>query len=154
MKKYLALALAVLMLLSAVSLVGCAAKTTDSSAAASAPAASSAAASAPAASTSAAASSSASASSSAPAAGGNLEESTKLLADAIANLKTTDNHQMMADPVLFDVPAATGTADELSKLPDTDSNKWHYYEYLDWDKSADAKLPASPADGQKGKHGP
>jgi len=144
MKKYLALALAVLMLLSAVSLAGCAAGTA-SSAAASAPAASSAAASAPAAA-------SASASSAAPAAGGNLEESTKLLADAIANLKTTDNHQMMADPVLFDVPQATGTADELAKLPDTDSNKWHYYEYLDWDKGADANLPASPADGQKGKH--
>ena len=132
------------MLLSAVSLAGCAAGTA-SSAAASAPAASSAAASAPAAA-------SASASSAAPAAGGNLEESTKLLADAIANLKTTDNHQMMADPVLFDVPQATGTADELAKLPDTDSNKWHYYEYLDWDKGADANLPASPADGQKGKH--
>ena len=37
-------------------------------------------------------------------------------------------------------------------LEDTDKAKWHYYEYLDWDTSADVTFPESPADGQKGKH--
>ena len=82
----------------------------------------------------------------------NLEESEKLLADAIANLMTTDNQPMLADPVITEVPTAAGTADELEDLPDTDKAKWHYYEYLDWDTSADVDFPESPADGQKGKH--
>jgi len=86
------------------------------------------------------------------AASSNLEESEKLLADAIANLMTTDNQPMLADPVITEVPAAAGTADELEELADTDKAKWHYYEYLDWDTSADVEFPASPADGQKGKH--
>ena len=89
---------------------------------------------------------------SAPAESDNLAESEALLADAIANLMTTDNHPMLADPVLVDVPAAPGDADALSKLEDADPSKWHFYEYLDWDASADVEFPASPADGQKGKH--
>ena len=88
----------------------------------------------------------------APAASSNLEESEKLLADAIANLMTTDNQPMLADPVITPVPEAAGTAEELEQLDDTDKAKWHYYEYLDWDTSADVEFPESPADGQKGKH--
>lgn len=82
----------------------------------------------------------------------NLEESVALLADAIANLKTTDNQQMMAAGNPAEVPAAAGTPEELEKLADTDIDKWHYMEHLDWDSSQDAQFPASPADGSKGKH--
>lgn len=82
----------------------------------------------------------------------NLEESKALLADAIENLKTTDNQQMMAAGNAAEVPEAVGTAEELDALDDTDIDKWHYLEHLDWDQSEDAEFPASPADGQKGKH--
>ena len=84
--------------------------------------------------------------------GDNLAESQKLLQDAIGSVKTTDNHDMMAAGTAAEVPKATATAKELEKLPDTDINKWHFYEYLDWDTSKDASFPKSPADGQKGKH--
>ena len=84
--------------------------------------------------------------------GSNLEESKALLQEAIDTLMTTDNHQMMAEGVVMDVPEAEGTAEELEALDDSDSAKWHYYEYLDWDESQDATFPESPADGQKGKH--
>lgn len=84
--------------------------------------------------------------------GSNLEESVALLADAIANLKTTDNQQMMAAGNPADVPEAAGTPEELEKLADTEIDKWHYMEHLDWDSSQDAQFPASPADGAKGKH--
>jgi len=82
----------------------------------------------------------------------NLAESEKLLAEAIANVKTTDGHAMLADPLILDIPEAPGTPEECAELEDTDPNKWHYYEYLNWDKSQDAEFPVSPGDGQKGKH--
>ena len=84
--------------------------------------------------------------------GSNLEESKALLEEAIATLKTTDNQDMMAAGNPADVPEAVGTPEELEVLEDTDVDKWHYMEYLDWDESEDAEFPASPADGQKGKH--
>ena len=84
--------------------------------------------------------------------GSNLEESKALLEEAIATLKTTDNQDMMAAGNPADVPEAVGTPEELEALEDTDVDKWHYMEYLDWDESEDAEFPASPADGQKGKH--
>lgn len=84
--------------------------------------------------------------------GDNLAESKDLLAKAIEELKTTDNHPLLEEGTTFDVPEAKGDAEELEKLDDSDINKWHYYEYLDWDESNDAKFPESPADGQKGKH--
>lgn len=84
--------------------------------------------------------------------GDNLAESKELLQKAIDEIQTTDNHQMMAEGTTFDVPEAEGDAEELEKLDDSDMNKWHYYEYLDWDSDNDARFPESPADGQKGKH--
>ena len=83
---------------------------------------------------------------------GNLDESKALLESAETTLMTTDNHNMMAAGTTFEVPAAAGTADELSKLEDTNPQKWHFYEYLDWNTANDATFPTSPADGQKGKH--
>lgn len=80
--------------------------------------------------------------------GSNLEESVALLAEAIATVETTDGHLMMADPLLFDVPSVSGDVDSLE---DADPDKWHFYEYLDWDDSEDATFPESPADGCKGK---
>lgn len=82
----------------------------------------------------------------------NLEESKALLNEAVETLMTTDNHQMLAAGLSFEVPEAVGTADELEDLDDTSVDKWHYYEYLDWDTSADAEFPESPADGSQGKH--
>ena len=82
----------------------------------------------------------------------NLEDSKAMFDEAVATLMTTDNHPMLAPGVTFDVPAAVGTYEELEKLEDTNPDKWHYYEYLDWDTSADATFPESPADGAKGKH--
>ncbi len=88
-----------------------------------------------------------------PAAGGdNLSESKALLEEAIAGVMTTDNHYMMEEGITFEVPEAEGTPEELEALDDSDSAKWHYYEYLDWDESQDAEFPESPADGCKGKH--
>lgn len=84
--------------------------------------------------------------------GDNLTVSKQMLQDAIGTLKTTDNHDMMAAGTAADVPEAAGTPDDLAKLDDSNKDKWHYYEYLDWDTSRDAQFPASPADGQKGKH--
>lgn len=74
----------------------------------------------------------------------------KLLA-AEESLMTTDNHPMMAEGLSFDVPAVDGDAAALEELPEEDKNHWHYKEYLDWDQSADAQFPESPADGQEGK---
>lgn len=82
----------------------------------------------------------------------NLEESKELLATAIDTLMTTDNQYMMAAGNAADVPEAAGTAEELEALDDTNIDKWHYMEYLDWDESEDAEFPESPADGQQGKH--
>lgn len=88
----------------------------------------------------------------AEASGSNLEESKELLQTAIDTLMTTDNHQLMEEGTEAEVPEAPGTAEELEDLEDTDPDKWHYYEYLDWDTANDAQFPESPADGQKGKH--
>lgn len=82
----------------------------------------------------------------------NLSDSEALLEAAIAEQKTTDGHPLLGEGNAFDVPEAVGTPEELEALDDSDSNKWHYYEYLDWDESLDAEFPASPADGQNGKH--
>ena len=82
----------------------------------------------------------------------NLDDSKAMFDEAVATLMTTDNHPMLAPGVTFDVPEAVGTYEELEKLEDTNPDKWHYYEYLDWDTSADATFPESPADGAKGKH--
>lgn len=84
--------------------------------------------------------------------GGGVEESKELLKTAIDTIQTTDKHPMMAEGTVTEVPKAEGSAKELEKLKDSDSNKWHYYEYLDWDKDNDVKFPESPGDGQKGKH--
>ncbi len=92
-----------------------------------------------------------SSSSSGESGGSNLEESQQLLADAIESIMTTDGHPMMAEGVVMEVPELDADTD-LDSLADTDSNKWHYYEYLDWDESEDATFPESPADGCKGKH--
>jgi ribose transport system substrate-binding protein len=82
----------------------------------------------------------------------NLEESKALLAEAIETVMTTDNHKMMAEGLAFDVPPAAGTPEELAALEDTNIDKWHFYEYLDWNAEEDVEFPASPADGAKGKH--
>ena len=150
MKKYLAVMLSGAMLLSTLGLAGCGASATPASESASAAPAAAASAAPAAAATSAAAA--AAATSAAAAGGSNLDESKTLLQKAEDSVMTTDNHQMMAEGLTFDVPKATGTADELAKLDDTNADKWHYYEYLDWDTSKDATFPTSPADGQKGKH--
>lgn len=86
------------------------------------------------------------------ASGGDVESSKELLTKAIDELKTSDNHQMMEEGTTFDVPKAKGSAEELEELEDSDSAKWHFYEYLDWDSDNDAKFPESPSDGQEGKH--
>jgi len=146
MKKYIAILLAALMLLSTACLTGCssskkAAETTTAAAAET---------------TTAAASgdttTAAAAADTTAAAGGAADESKQLLQKAIDTIMTTDNHKMMDAGTTFDVPKATGNADALAKLKDTDTNKWHYYEYLDWDTSKDAQFPTSAGDGQKGKH--
>lgn len=82
----------------------------------------------------------------------NLEDSKAKFDEAVANLKTTDNHDLLAEGLIFEVPEAAGTAEELEELEDTDINKWHFFEYLDWDTAEDAEFPASPADGCIGKH--
>jgi len=82
----------------------------------------------------------------------NLEESKALFDAAVESVMTTDNHPMLAEGLTFEVPAAVGTADELEDLEDTNPDKWHFYEYLDWDTAGDVEFPASPADGAKGKH--
>ena len=82
----------------------------------------------------------------------NLADSKALFDEAVATLMTTDNHPMLAEGLIFEVPAAVGTAEELEDLEDANPDKWHFYEYLDWDTSADVEFPASPADGAKGKH--
>ena len=82
----------------------------------------------------------------------NLEDSKAMFASAVETLMTTDNHYMLAEGLTFDVPAAVGTPEELEDLEDTNPDKWHFYEHLDWDTSADVEFPASPADGAKGKH--
>lgn len=133
MKKFMAILLSCLMLVSAIGLTGCSKGGSDD------------------ADTSKDTTDSAS-TTSAPAGGDNLTESKKLLQDAITTVKTTDNHDMMAEGTVSEVPKAAGTAKELEKLDDTNIDKWHFYEYLDWDTSKDASFPKSPADGQKGKH--
>ena len=82
----------------------------------------------------------------------NLADSKAMFDEAVATLMTTDNHPMLAEGLIFEVPAAVGTAEELEELEDANPDKWHFYEYLDWDTSADVEFPASPADGAKGKH--
>lgn len=81
----------------------------------------------------------------------NLKKSRELLKNAINTLKTTDNHDMMAAGTAAVLQQAAGSPEDLEKLEDDNIDKWHYYEYLDWDTSNDAKFPASPADGQNGK---
>lgn len=127
-KKYVAVLLSGLMLVSAVSLTGCGNSSKDSD------------------------SGKSDAKTEDSKGGDNLTESKELLAKAIEELKTTDNHPLMEEGTTFDVPEAKGDAEELEKLEDSDINKWHYYEYLDWDDANDSKFPESPADGQKGKH--
>lgn len=75
-----------------------------------------------------------------------------LLQNAIDTLQTTDGHPLMAAGSSAEVPATDKTAEELEALEDTDINKWHFYEHLDWNTDDDAEFPASPADGQEGKH--
>lgn len=76
----------------------------------------------------------------------------KLLA-AEESLMTTDNHPMMAEGLSFDIPEIDGDAEYCEENYDeTDKNHWHYKEYIDWDDSADAAFPESPADGQEGKN--
>ena len=82
----------------------------------------------------------------------NLEDSKAKFDEAVETLKTTDNHPLLAPGVTFDVPAAAGAAEELEKLDDTNPDKWHFYEYLDWNTDEDVEFPASPADGCIGKH--
>ncbi|RAZ93915.1 sugar ABC transporter substrate-binding protein, partial [Klebsiella oxytoca] len=72
--------------------------------------------------------------------GSNLEESLALFDQAVASVMTTDGHPLLAPGVTFDVPEAEGTAEELDKLDDSQSAKWHFYEYLDWDESQDAQF--------------
>lgn len=82
----------------------------------------------------------------------NLSDSEALFEAALEEQKTTDGKPLLGEGNIFEVPEAAGTPEELEALDDGDPNKWHYYEYLDWDTSLDAEFPASPADGQKGKH--
>lgn len=84
--------------------------------------------------------------------GAGVEESKTLLQEAIDTLKTSDEHPLMDAGTTADVPAAAGAAADLDALEDTDMDKWHFYEHLDWNQDDDATFPASPADGQKGKH--
>lgn len=82
----------------------------------------------------------------------NLKESIAMYDEAVANLTTTDNQPLMPEGVSVEVPEIDATPEELEKLDDTEIEKWHYMEYLDWDESQDAEFPESPADGSKGKH--
>lgn len=84
--------------------------------------------------------------------GDNVAKSKELLQTAIDSIETTDGHKMLEAGTSLEIPKAAGTAEELEKLDDTMKDKWHYYEYLDWDSSQDAVFPESPADGQQGKH--
>lgn len=84
--------------------------------------------------------------------GDKLAASKEKLKNATETIMTTDNRYMMAAGNAFEVPKMDKTVEELESLPDSSSEKWHYYEYLDWDMSNDAKFPISPADGQEGKH--
>lgn len=158
-KKYLAILLSGLMLMSAVFVGGCGSGSSTSTAASTAAtskaastAASTAASKATSTATSKAESKATSTAASTSAGGSGADESKKLLESAIATIKTTDNHDMMAEGTTFDVPKIDKTADELSSLEDSDSEKWHYYEYLDWDTANDATFPESKGDGQNGKH--
>lgn len=85
-------------------------------------------------------------------AGDNLELSKEKLKKATETIMTTDNRLMMAAGKAFEVPKTDKSAEELEGLDDSVSEKWHYYEYLDWDTANDAEFPKSPADGQEGKH--
>ena len=82
----------------------------------------------------------------------NLEDSKAKFEEAVASLKTTDNHDLLAEGLIFEVPAAAGDAEALEELEDTNPDKWHFFEYLDWDTAEDSEFPASPADGCIGKH--
>lgn len=81
----------------------------------------------------------------------NLTESKELLENAIDTLLTADQHLMMEEGVVPTVPNISAGPEELDKMDDNNAEKWHYYEYLDWNQSADAEFPQSSADGQKGK---
>jgi ribose transport system substrate-binding protein len=164
MKKSLAILLSGTMLLSAAFMTGCgggssseapkssAASEASTPASSAAPEASEAGSEAPA---SSAAPEASEAGSAAPAGDVNVPEAAKAsyekLLAAEESLMTTDNHPMMAEGLSFDVPAVDGDAAAMEELPETDKNHWHYKEYLDWDQSADAQFPESPADGQEGK---
>ncbi|MDD3217878.1 MAG: sugar ABC transporter substrate-binding protein [Lachnospiraceae bacterium] len=137
MKKYLAVLLSGAMLLGAVSMTGCGSSSSSGSGDAA---------------KEETASDSGDSEEASGGGGDNLAESKDMLTSAIDSVMTTDNHKMMDAGSTFDVPEAEGTAEELDKLDDSDSAKWHFYEYLDWDEAEDAEFPASPADGQNGKH--
>ena len=102
-KKYVAVLLSGLMLVSAVSLTGCGSDSKESDSKADTKTEDS------------------------SGGGDNLAESKDLLAKAIEELKTTDNHPLLEEGTTFDVPEAKGDAEELEKLDDSDINKWHYY---------------------------
>ena len=53
----------------------------------------------------------------------NLEDSKAKFEEAVATLKTTDNHDLLAPGLTFEVPAAAGTAEELEELEDTNPDK-------------------------------
>ena len=163
-KKSLAVMLTGTMVLSAAFMTGCgssssaAPASSATSAAEESTAATSSAASAAAESETSAASSASTETSGAAEATGDVEvpeaakESYAKLVAAEESLMTTDNHQMMAEGISFDVPAVDGDAEACeANYPETDANHWHYKEYIDWDESNDATFPESPADGQIGK---
>lgn len=81
--------------------------------------------------------------------GDNLQASKDRLAAAIESEKTTDNKQLMADPIIKEIPEAPADPDSL---PDDDKDKYFSMEYLDFAKEDQSpNLPKSPADGCIGK---
>ncbi len=81
--------------------------------------------------------------------GDNLQASKDKWAAAIESEMTTDNKQLMADPIIKDVPEAPADPDSL---PDDDKDKYFSMEYLDFAKEEQSpNLPKSPADGCIGK---
>lgn len=69
---------------------------------------------------------------------------------AIADQKTTDNQQLMPDPIIKDFPPRP---DDPESLPDTDAGHYYDMEYVGWDAGVKSdKIPPSPGDGPTGKH--
>ncbi len=82
-------------------------------------------------------------------AGDNLTASKAMYETAIKEAKSTDNQQLMPDPIEKPFPERPADPEALAE---DESGKYYDMEYVGWDAGAKApNLPKSPADGAIGK---